>query len=246
MLFGAASMQHINSQRQPQYQAGSAKDRSVRFLTSLAGASTSRVLNLHEIAQRNKKDTEHARRPLFSSPVINNAFVLKQPLRADEAYRLDFPSSMVTKIIVPFDLNDLGAGGRSVVVEERGFADSIKSLGHYTNQTLERDLIVLRLLNAIPTFDPFLLRQHLQNNKIDVAACYFPVSQSDQDGMHSFVTTELYRLTNLLGKDVSTTSTDKMVKAMLSSDVAEELAPLRKTLNLTGKDFSHGVFRGIA
>lgn len=242
MLFFAAAMHTINSYRQPQYHAGSPKDRSVRFLTSLAGASTSRVLNLHEIAHRNKQDAGHARRPLFLSPVINNAFVLKQPLRADESYRLDFPISMVTKVIVPFDLNDLGAGGRSIVVEERGFADAIKSLGHYNNQTLERDLVVLRLLNAIPTFDPFLLRQHLENNKIDVASCYFPVSQSDQDGMHAFVTKELCRLTNLVGKDVSITSTDKMVKAMLSSDVAEELAPLRDTLNLTGKDFCHGVF----
>ena len=32
---------------------------------------------------------------------------------------------------------------------------------------LERDLSVLRLLNAVPSLDPFLLREHLRNNEIE-------------------------------------------------------------------------------
>jgi hypothetical protein len=60
--------------------------------------------------------------------------------------------------------------------------------------------------------------------------------------MRAFVTTELTRLTMLLGSDESETSAKRMVAAMLSSDVAEELAPLRETLNLTGEDFRQGVF----
>ena len=107
---------------------------------------------------------------------------------------------------------------------------------------MDRDLQVLRLLHALPSLDPFLLRQHLVNYKIDVGACYFPISPADQKSMHEFVTCELARLTMLLGSDANAGSTGRMVTAMLSSDVAEELAPLRETLNLSGEDFRQGVF----
>jgi hypothetical protein len=118
----------------------------------------------------------------------------------------------------------------------------MKSFGNYNSDTLDRDLKVLRLLHALPSLDPFLLREHLCNHKIGVASCYFTISESDQQRMREFVTTELARLTKLLGSDESETSAKRMVAAMLSSDVAEELAPLRETLNLTGEDFRQGVF----
>jgi hypothetical protein len=60
--------------------------------------------------------------------------------------------------------------------------------------------------------------------------------------MKAFVVAEISRLTQLLGGGQSEHSAQRMVAAMLSSDVAEELAPLRETLGLTGDDFRQGVF----
>ena len=48
-----------------------AGDRSVRFLTALGGASTSRVLNLFRIAADNADNPEYQEKPLFLSPIIN-------------------------------------------------------------------------------------------------------------------------------------------------------------------------------
>jgi hypothetical protein len=217
-------------------------DQSVRFLTALGGASTSRVLNLRQIASANKSNPEHTKKPLFLSPVINSAFVLKQRMRSNDAYLFDSPRAMMTKVIAPFDPRDLSAGGRSIIADQRGFKKAIAAFGNYSNKTLDRDIEVLRLMNALPSLDPFLLRQHLSNYKIDVAACYFSISQSDQQSMHEYVTGELTRLTMLLGNDASGTATSRMVSAMLSSDVAEELAPLRETLSLSGDTFREGVF----
>ena len=101
---------------------------------------------------------------------------------------------MATKIIVPFDLDDLRAGGRSLFIDQRGFVESLREAGNYNDENLERDLRVLRLLNAIPSLDPFLLREHLRNNDIDVAPCYFAISAGDQERMHDFVSGELSRL----------------------------------------------------
>ena len=107
-----------------------------------------------------------------------------------------------------------------------------------------RDLSVLRLMNTIPSLDPFLLREHLRNNEFDVAACYFEISAGDQQRMHDFTSGELSRLIQLAGGGGAgnDASSNRLVSALLSSQVDEKLEPLRMTLGLTGNDFREGVF----
>lgn len=215
-------------------------DRSVRFLDALGGASTSRVLNLYRIAQDNAGNAEHAEKPLFQSPIINKSFLLKHRVRADETYLFTSPRSVATKIIIPFDSDDLRAGGRSLFVDQRGYEDMLRQAGNYRPEALERDLVVLRLLGAVPSLDPFLLREHLRNNGIEVSPSYFAISEGDQERMHRFVTQEMSRLIMLAGGGDS--SSNRLVSAMLSNEVDEKLEPLRLTLGLTGNDFREGVF----
>jgi hypothetical protein len=217
-------------------------DRTVRFLRALGGATTSRVLNLGRIAKNNQDNPEHAEKPMFRSPIINTAFILKHRMRSDETYLFNSVRSVATKLIVPFDLNDLRAGGRSIFIEQRGFEDSLRQVGNYNSENLVRDLAVLRLMNTIPSLDPFLLREHLRNNDITVAPCYFEISASDQHRMHEFTASELSRLVQLASGSSTDGSTNPLVSALLSSQVDEKLEPLRMTLGLTGNDFREGVF----
>jgi hypothetical protein len=216
-------------------------DRSTRFLSALAGASTSRVLNLRQIARTNAKDPDHAAKPLFSSPIVNSSFVLKHRIRSDETYLFNSTRSSGTKVIIPFDQDDLRAGGRAIFFDQRGFAEHLRAAGHYTDEKLERDTLILKLLNAVPSLDPFLLREHLRNHEIDVAACYFIISPGDREKMHQFVADELSRLVRLAVGD-NQEGTGRMVTAMLSSQVDEKLEPLRMTLGLSGPDFREGAF----
>jgi hypothetical protein len=218
-------------------------DRSVRFLTAIGGASTSRVLNLVHIGRANKENAEYQEKPLFLSPVVNNSFILKHRTRSDEAYMFSSPRTVATKILIPFDLADLRAGGRSIFVDQRGFVESLRASGNYKSEALERDLQVLRLLNAIPSLDPFLLREHLRNNEIEVSPCYFTISVGDQERMQTFVSGELTKLIQLAAGGASNdASVNRMVEAMLSNRIDEKLEPLRMTLGLSGDDFREGVF----
>ena len=61
-------------------------DRSVRYLNALGNASTSRVLNLMPIAKQHGHEDDFKSRPLFQSPVMNSAILLKHRVRADESY----------------------------------------------------------------------------------------------------------------------------------------------------------------
>jgi hypothetical protein len=214
----------------------------VRFLDALGGASTSRVLNLFKIARDNANNPEHADKPLFLSPIINRAFIIKHRARADETYLFASPRSTATKIITPFDETDLRAGGRSLFVEQRGYREALRQMGAYRDEKLERDFNVMRLLDAVPSLDPFLVREHLRNHEIDVSPSYFSISEGDQERMKRFVTGELSRLVAMAGGGPGTDSSNRMVTAMLSSRVDEKLEPLRLTLGLTGNDFREGVF----
>jgi hypothetical protein len=173
--------------------------------------------------------------------MINRAFLLKHRTRADEAYLFPCPKAVVTKIIIPFDVTDLRAGGRSLFVDQRGYSDMMRSAGNYSGDALDRDLWVMRLLNAVPSLDPFLLREHLRNNNIDVSPTYFTISDGDQQRMYEFVSQEMSKLVMLAGGGDNSGSS-RLVSAMLSNEIDEKLEPLRLTLGLTGNDFREGVF----
>jgi hypothetical protein len=100
----------------------------------------------------------------------------------------------------------------------------------------------LRLLDAIPSLDPFLLREHLRNHEIEAAACYFAISEGDQEKMHQFAEGELSRLVQLASGSNTDGGTGRMVTAMLSGQVTEKLEPLRMTLDLSVPDFREGAF----
>ncbi len=196
-------------------------DRTVRLLTSLNRASTSRVLNLAMIAAANANNAEHRAQPLFVSPAINSSILLKHRVRADDSYVLgDSARAVATKIIIPFDPKDLRSGGRSFFVGQKGFRDILREIGQYTGESgMDRDVEVLRLINRVPSLDPFLLREQLRGRAIQCADCYFEINQADQQRMHTYVASEVHKLIKLAmgGGDNHSSHTNKLVSALLST-----------------------------
>jgi len=220
-----------------------ALDRSIRSLTALTGASTSRVLNLAAIAAANRDNPEHGGAPFFTAPVMNTAILLKHRVRSDETYLFADTRGVATKIIVPFDVNNLKAGGRSFFVNQRGYHDSLREIGHYCARPMERDLQVLRIVDTLPSLDPFLLREHLRGHAVECADCYFAISAADREAMHDYVSKGIRRLIELATDGTSDgAATTRLVEALLSSQVDEKLEPLRLTLLMDAEDFREGVF----
>ena len=221
-------------------------DRTVRSLSALSGASSSRVLNLSTIALAQAENPNHRLNPFFHSPVINGAIILKHRLRADEMDAFSPHRAIATKVIIPFQKADLRAGGRSFFIGQRFFEDLLRDVGNYGEKLdIKRDLDVLRMVDAVPSLDPFLLREHLRSNGIEPNSSYFSISSADQQRMFEYSAKEIGRLTALAtnGKNGSKgASTSKIVSALLSSEVGERLEPLRATLRLDPEEFVEGVF----
>jgi hypothetical protein len=221
-------------------------DRAVRSLSGLNGASSSRVLNLAAISIARAGDPGHKKNPFFESPVLNSSIVLKHRLRADETDLFATSRSIGTKVIVPFEKTDLRAGGRSLFVGQRGYENLLNEVGNYRDKTsLNRDMEVLRLLDGLPSLDPFLLREQLKAADIHPDACYFAISPADQQRMFDYAAQEIRQLTGLALNRASgkrDASTAKMVEALLSNEGPERLDPIRAALRLEPDRFSEGVF----
>jgi hypothetical protein len=219
-------------------------DRTVRDLAALyRNGSTSRVLNLCAVQAKDAADPDYAALPFFSSKVLNTSMILKHRVRRDELYMFESPQTIATKIIIPFEHNDLGLGAQSMLVGQKGWREIFKDLCR-DSRNYARDLKVVNLLDALPSVDPFLLREHLRRHGVEVGRCYFAISPGDYERMQAFVSSEIGRLIELAyeRQQRSEAEAAKLVKILLSTQVDERLEPLRLTLNLEGEAYKDGVF----
>ncbi|HEY8572776.1 hypothetical protein [Phenylobacterium sp.] len=218
--------------------------REIRPLPALHSAgSTSRVLNLTAVWERDAAEPDYSARPFFSSPLLNTAIIVKHKIRADERDLFDGAPTSATKIIIPFHTSELGLGARAMFVGQRGWQAMLLDLCRGPAE-FQRDRRVVELLNALPSLDPFLLREHFKTHQIDIAPCYFAISEADCRRMQAFVGEEIGRLIELAyaNKRDSGDEAAKLVKILLSTQIDERLEPLRLTLNLEGDAYREGVF----
>ena len=69
---------------------------------------------------------------------------------------------------MPFERSDLGLGGRSLFVGERGWMESLQELAGVSHD-LGRDAGVLEALDELPSLDPFLLREHMKRRGFEIS-----------------------------------------------------------------------------
>jgi hypothetical protein len=223
----------------------SAADRAVRQLVNLksTGAS-SRLLNLLAIWEKAADEPAWREAPFFMSPTLNRAIIVKHRPRRDEEDLFPAPKSSATKVILPINICDLRAGGRSFFVGQHGY-EAILDEVSADPASRERDRTLLSLLDALPSLDPFLMRESLRKDKILPARCYFDVTEADLAKMFAFAKKEIAPLISLTFDDLDARNGAKVVKLVdkiLNAADAADLEPLRKGMGLKTTEFQEGVF----
>jgi len=218
-------------------------DRAVRNLEFLErSASTARVLNLLKIAKENRHDADWKERPLFQTPALNVCLVIKHRLRRNEIDSFRVRRQTVTKVIVPIDPAELKSGGRYVFVDQSTFEQTMMDVfgigaGH-------RDVKTLRLIDQLPSLDPFLMRDHLRLGGINVAPCYFAISSADLEDMIESVKAEIAPLIalSLGGATADPAHISRMASKLLWDDKGDGLDILGRTLRLNPEQYQEGIF----
>lgn len=220
-------------------------DRTVRNLAHLRrSASTARVLNLLKVAADHAGDPDWAERPLFHSPALARSLVIKHRLRRNEVDQMPRRRQVVTKIVIPIDTADLKTGGRYFFVGEHGFDRLVRENFGLTDG--HPDLKTLRLLDELPSLDPFLLRERLRQAGLDPAPCYFAIGEADLARMTSFVSREIEPLVALsmetFGDVCARNSAARLTGKLLSNAPGDRMEALRIVLRLEPEQYQEGVF----
>jgi hypothetical protein len=208
-------------------------------------ASTSKVFNLAMLAERHADSEDHKARPLFRSRALNTAIIVKHRLRPHERRDLKSQRLSATKVILPFDAQNLKIGGQVFFVGEPNQETLLRESVGISAEDLASDLPLLAKLDQLPSFDPFLLREQLRRNGYAPAPSYFEISPKDLSDMMAFVTDEIRQLVSLALGTKGTGEADpanKLAEALLSSHIDERLEPLRVILGLEGDAFRESVF----
>ncbi len=218
----------------------------VRSLSALAAeASSARVLDLASLAAEKPTDEDYAAKPMFLHPVLNRAILVKHNGGGDNdpfaPRRLG-----ATKVIFPFDVFDLNLGGQYLFVDQADFLPLMnRHLDYDDPEQLDRDVAVLRMLDKLPTLDPFLVRGILAHQEIDVGRCYYRLSELDRADMMSFVVSEMQALIKLCfkGQETGGDGPAKRLSLRLLGDASSpELDLLRRALRLETSEFSEAMF----
>ncbi|MEG1453285.1 MAG: hypothetical protein RSC22_10885 [Brevundimonas sp.] len=218
-------------------------DRAIRNLEHLRrSASTARVLNLLKVADDHGHTDEWAEKPMFQTPSLNTSLIIKHRLRRNETDSFPGRRQVATKLVLPIDVNDLKTGGRFVFVNQIGFERVM--LEAFGLPPEHPDIRTLRLMDQLPSLDPFLLREQLRRGGVDAAPCYFAISEADLAKMSAFVEREVEPLVRMsLGADQDTShSSARMANKILSNTPGDRLEALRLTLRLEPEQYQEGVF----
>lgn len=212
-----------------------------------ASGSTSRVLNLALVYERFGDSEEYQQKPMFRNKRLNRALILKHALRPHEKELFSRPVTSATKVILPFAATELELGGVSFLVGERRFEKLMRDTceGYDDETDFQADLELLRVLGALPSFDPFLMRERLRSLQVDPARAYFDLAEADVARMRAFVGKEIGTLISLAfatgGRDAGDLS-QRLAEKLMTDETAKSLDPLRQTLRLSGEEYIEGVF----
>ena len=203
-------------------------------------ASTARVLNLRHTSIHHVNDPALAQKPFFVHPSLNRAIVVKHHLRANELDAFDHVRASATKVLLPIDHDNLRAGAKYFFIGQRDY-DQVMEAEFGLVDPDTRDLSLMRFLDEVPSFDPFLLREQMRQRGLEPAPCYFNVSHADTARMLSFAQAEIQPLVDIAFAN-SFGSGGTLARKILSNAGDSALAPLRQVLHLDREQFAEGVF----
>jgi hypothetical protein len=208
--------------------------------------STARVLNLALVHERFSEAEDYLARPMFRDGRLNKGLYLKHVVRSSERVFFNRAPINTTKVVLPFSAEELRLGGRALMVGERNFERRLReAIGAPDDTMFQTDLELLLLLDSLPSFDPFLMRERLRQSGFNPAQCYFDMSEADITRIRSFVSKEIEKLVGLAYANGGASARElsaKLAEKLMTDETARPLDPLRQTLRLSDAEYREGVF----
>jgi hypothetical protein len=132
----------------------------------------------------------------------------------------------------------------SLFVGERGFLEKIMKFLDLSapDESFTRDERLVRILDSIPSFDPFLIAERAALDEVQLPAGLIDLSDNDLVSLRQSIAKSLSQIAALAITDGAAAAGDRLAKAFLSNGDDKQLAPLQSALKMNRGDFKQAIF----
>lgn len=208
---------------------------AVKYLTPMLDPGSPRVLNCNQLTRRVLQKDANATR-LFRNLGLNNVVLVKDAV--PEAERRHNTPPVGTKLYFPFNQDDVYEGGRTIFLHDPHLPDALNESFGLRNppgqDALAADLRILKILDHLPSLDPFLMKDAFLREGLSVNEAYFEISPEQWGEIEFFIMQRFEPLAKAAFPD-ALSSDDKarrMVEKIWEGTDMVALAPLIEAFRL--------------
>lgn len=124
----------------------------------------------------------------FHSRPFNSALLIKDTALGSSQSK-DAPA-VGTKLYLPFNVNNIYEGGRTIFVHDRSLEKALLEQfgeGAFTKEGLAEDLRIIRILDKLPSLDPFLMKDAILRHRLIKNNDYFVISSQVWNEIEKFM-----------------------------------------------------------
>jgi len=160
-------------------------------LRALLSAGSARVFDLQ--ARHRELEATHPRtlQTFFANRNANRLVIIKYAPPANERKQLVSERAVQTKLYLPFNHASLLEGGKTIFLSdarlEQALEDQLALSPKHDMAAYEHDRRVLKLLDELPSLDPFLMKDRFEIEKLSVDTDYFAFPPGELEKIKIFV-----------------------------------------------------------
>ena len=155
-----------------------------------------RVLNAYRVGMM-LKEAEPDAALLFQTAALNRAVLFKD-IHTEKTQGGESKVRVGTKVYVPFDGANPSDGGMTVFFSRYTFMNAIRELVDISDprrkEELAADMAVLELLDTLPTFAPFLVRDCFERANLKINPAYCMIPEDEWKAIQLYIRTRLEQI----------------------------------------------------
>lgn len=206
-------------------------------LRPMIDSGSSRVFDCNAITLKLVREDVADDLRFFRHPALNHVVIIKHSSLPHERRTRTEPP-VATKLFFPFNEKNTDEGGSAIFLHEPQLEAALKEkcgVNRFNDrESFEEDLRILRLLARLPTLDPFLLRDVLDAEKIDVQERYLEISSAQWLEIQNLIQQRFVPIVKAAFPDAANSrgTAKKLIEKLWEAKDRDALAPIIQTFGL--------------
>ncbi len=220
------------------------------YLFPTLEAGSGRVFNIcaktaELIGENGGGDTEFQPDLLFHNRALNHVIMVKEARPHREILRFDYNTVVGTKLYLPYEITKVYDGGKSAFVDDPSFDRILVDhfgLGFDIGDEKDKlDLDLIRMLDRLPSLDPFLIKDRVKTEGLTVNEAYFQIPEAEWEQIRTYVSDKLKPIITFAFPDSEATDvrrTNALVNKLWNTKDISELQPVVAAFGLPESEAS--------